>query len=248
MKRDNAQEPVTEEPVIAAAQALDAPWAKQIEKLLQETTRGALSAKVACLVKLAINASPTCRDEVQIRRHTSNALAEGATPAEVLAVLKLSTVIPIHCFAVAAPILHGCLTAATVKADDEESAPYVRALRKRGDFNVAWEHIYQWEPQWLDCFLAVGLAPWDDGVLDSATLELLCIAFDVAVSHMYSPGTERHIQKALQLGVPLDQILEVIKIASMQALQSVEPSLKILHEEVACREIQHGDELSRIHD
>ena len=229
-----SEEAATEYPAVASAQAFDAKWANQIEDLLRSTTRGELSSKVACLINLAINASPTCRDEVQIRRHTRNALAEGATPAEVLAVLKLSTVIPIHSFAVAAPILHRSMAAASARADlDEAAAPYIRALRQRGDFNVAWEHIYEWEPQWLDHMLAVGMAPWDDGVLDAATLELLCIAFDVAVTHMYSPGTERHIKKALQFGVTQEQILEVIKIASTQGLQSVQSSLQILQEEVA---------------
>lgn len=235
------QEPVAQE-LVAAAAASDPRWLAQIEELSQETTRGALSAKIACLVNLAINASPTCRDEFQIRRHTRNALAEGATPAEVLAVLKLSTVIPIHCFAFAAPILRKHPAAANVQTDlDEGAAPNVRRLRQRGDFNLAWEHIYEWEPLWLDRMLAVGLAPWEDGVLDAGTLELLCIAFDVAVSHMYSPGTERHIKKALQLGVPLSQILEVLKIASTQGLQGVPSSLKILQEEVAaCMTMKPG--------
>lgn len=218
----------------ADGRSLDSRWQQKIEELHRETARGALPAKVVALVNLAISASPAHSDQRAIRLHMCSALEHGATSAEVLAVLKLCTVVPIHSFAMAAPILHECFQASGAAPDRfDASIPGIELLRAQGKFNPAWDHICEWDPQWLELMLAVGLAPWSDGVLDARTLELLCIAVDVAVLHMYHPGTARHVKTALEIGVPPQQILEVLKIASTQGVRNVQSSLAILKEETS---------------
>ena len=44
----------------------------------------------------------------------------------------------------------------------------------------------------------------------------LSIAFDASFTHMYAPGTRRHIKAALALGVTIEEIMEVLKICVSQ--------------------------------
>lgn len=42
--------------------------------------------------------------------------------------------------------------------------------------------------------------------------ELLSIAFDASYTHMYAPGTRRHIHNALQAGATMKEVMEVLKL------------------------------------
>ena len=57
--------------------------------------------------------------------------------------------------------------------------------------------LSQWDPVWLERFLAMGLPLWTDGVLPPLWIELLCISGDAAITHMFAHGTQRHIEAAL---------------------------------------------------
>ena len=43
-------------------------------------------------------------------------------------------------------------------------------------------------------------------------VELLSIALDASVTHMYAPGTRRHIKNALHAGATMDEVMEVLKL------------------------------------
>ena len=63
--------------------------------------------------------------------------------------------------------------------------------------------------------------------------ELLCVAGDAAVTHMYDSGTRRHIRTALELGATRDQVLRVLQVVAEQGFQSHEVGVAILDEEWA---------------
>jgi alkylhydroperoxidase/carboxymuconolactone decarboxylase family protein YurZ len=46
------------------------------------------------------------------------------------------------------------------------------------------------------------------------------IAVDASFTHMYAPGTRRHIQSALKLGVTMEEITEVFKVYVSQGIQA----------------------------
>ena len=48
-------------------------------------------------------------------------------------------------------------------------------------------------------------------VLSPKLTELLSIAFDASVTHMYAPGTRRHIKAALKQGATIEEIMEVLQ-------------------------------------
>lgn len=61
----------------------------------------------------------------------------------------------------------------------------------------------------------------------------MSIAFDASYTHMYPPGTRRHIKAALKLGATIEEIMEVLKICVIQGVQACNLGLPILEEELA---------------
>ncbi len=51
-------------------------------------------------------------------------------------------------------------------------------------------------------------------------------------THMYAPGTRRHIKAALRLGATVEEIMEVLKLYVVQAFQACNLGLPILAEEI----------------
>ena len=63
-------------------------------------------------------------------------------------------------------------------------------------------------------------------------LELFSIAFDASYTHMYAPGTRRHIKAALKLGATMEEIMEVLKLCVIQGVQACNLGVPILAEEL----------------
>ncbi|MEA1798324.1 MULTISPECIES: carboxymuconolactone decarboxylase family protein [Rhodococcus] len=62
---------------------------------------------------------------------------------------------------------------------------------------------------------------------------MLCIAIDVSCTHLYAPGVRRHVRAALDLGITTEEILEVLKIATIVGIHAINVGLPILREEAA---------------
>jgi alkylhydroperoxidase/carboxymuconolactone decarboxylase family protein YurZ len=60
----------------------------------------------------------------------------------------------------------------------------------------------------------------------------LSIAFDASYTHMYAPGTRRHIKAALKLGATMEEIMEVLKLCVVQGVQAFNLGVPILDEEL----------------
>ena len=67
--------------------------------------KGPLEQKYKEMIFIAINAATTHLHGPGVRRHIQNALRAGATKAEILEVIQLTTIMGIHSMTLAAPIL-----------------------------------------------------------------------------------------------------------------------------------------------
>ena len=67
--------------------------------------KGPLEQKYKEMIFIAINAATTHLHGPGVRRHIQNALRAGATQAEILEVIELTTIMGIHSMTLAAPIL-----------------------------------------------------------------------------------------------------------------------------------------------
>jgi alkylhydroperoxidase/carboxymuconolactone decarboxylase family protein YurZ len=197
---------------------------------------GELDPKLETFIRLAVDVSATSLYRPGVRSHIRRALDLGATRAEILEVITLMSVVGIHAPATGLPILEeelaGTAEAATVQAP-QHPTPVCDWFRSRGSFNSEWELLYRWSPDWLERFLAVAVPFWQDGGLPPLWVELLCVAGDVSVTHLYDSGTRRHIRTALTLGATREQILRVLQIVAEQGFASHEVGVPILDDECA---------------
>jgi hypothetical protein len=60
----------------------------------------------------------------------------------------------------------------------------------------------------------------------------LCVALDASYTHMYGPGTRRHIKNALKAGATIGEIMEVLKLCVVQGVQACTLGVSILAEEL----------------
>lgn len=84
--------------------------------------------------------------------------------------------------------------------------------------------------------MAAGLGLYAAGVLAPKEVELLSIAFDVSYTHMYAPGTRRHIKNALAAGASMEAIMEVFELCVAQGVQALNVGVPTLAAELAATE------------
>lgn len=101
-----------------------------------------------------------------------------------------------------------------------------------GQWNAAWDPFVELDPQWTDEFMATGAGLYASGVLPLKDVELLSIALDASYTHMYAPGTRRHIKGALNAGATIEEIMEVLKLCVAQGVQACNLGAPILAEEL----------------
>ncbi|MBU3067758.1 carboxymuconolactone decarboxylase family protein [Nocardia sp. NEAU-G5] len=198
------------------------------------TSSGVLDTKLVELIRFAIDVSATHLYTPGIRRHIRRALELGATRDELLEVIELSSVIGINACATSTPILADELDRKGKRGEPATPAhptPTCDRLRDRGEFNPRWESMYELVPDLLETFLEIKVALSRDGVLPALWIELLSVAGNAALTHMYEPGTRRHIQAALELGATREQVLEVLTIVAQQGNEVYESALPILDDE-----------------
>lgn len=76
----------------------------------------------------------------------------------------------------------------------------------------------------------------DPSALDPKIFELVCIAIDASVTHMFAPGTRRHIRRALNIGVKPQEILAVLQLTASLGLHTMSLAAPILREEMQRQE------------
>jgi alkylhydroperoxidase/carboxymuconolactone decarboxylase family protein YurZ len=146
----------------------------------------------------------------------------------------MGALMAVHSCSLGAPILLEEAAAAGVTPTAKVVAtPACDKMKKMGQWNSAWDPFFRVGPQWTDQFFATALGIYSGKPLDARLVELISIAFDASITHMYAPGTRRHIKSALALGATVEQIMEVLKIAVSFGGESINLGVPILAEELA---------------
>lgn len=216
----------------------DPTWGEMCAKMATNPwTHAVLPRKFIELVSVALNAACTNLNGDGTRRHIRAALVAGATRDELLMVLKMATCLAIHSCSLGAPLLLEEGAAAGVKPapKPKTSTPACDKVRAMGLWNSAWDPFLELDPQWTDEFMATGGAIYAGGIFTPKEAELLSIAFDASYTHMYAPGTHRHIKGALKAGATMEEIMEVLKLCVVQGVQALNLGVPILEEELQRR-------------
>lgn len=197
-------------------------------------TNGILPAKEIELICIAINAACTNLNADGTRRHIRAALEAGATHQEILTVLRMASLLSIHSCSLGAPILLEEAKAAGVEplVKEKVPTPVCDKTREAGQWNTAWDPFFNLDPLWTEQFIATGIQVYTGALIPPKLAELLSIALDASYTHMYAPGTRRHIKAALKLGATVEEIMEVLKLCVVQGVQACNLGVPILVEEL----------------
>jgi len=197
--------------------------------------RGNRTKPLVELVSLAICTACTNLDRAGVRKHIRAALAAGANRDEILAVIQMGAVMSIHSCSLGAPILIEEAGADAIASSGRQvdATPACDRMKAMGQWNQAWDPFFALDPQWTDQFMATGAGIYGSGVLGSKEIELLSIAFDASFTHMYAPGTRRHIKSALAAGASVAEIMEVLKVCVAFGVAACNLAVPILAEELA---------------
>lgn len=110
--------------------------------------------------------------------------------------------------------------------------PIIDAMKAGGGWNTAWDEATALDAEWMDKFLDMALLPVRKGALDPKTYELIAIAVDASCTHMYAPGTRRHIAKALDLGATPEEVMAVLQCVAVLGIHSVALGAPMLMDEM----------------
>ncbi|MBS2005038.1 MAG: carboxymuconolactone decarboxylase family protein [Cyanobacteria bacterium SZAS LIN-5] len=213
----------------------DPVWAEQYLKAFSNPWKnGILPIKIIELICVGLNAACTNMQENATRRHIRAALEAGATREELVMVLKMGSLMSIHSVSLGAPILLEEAQAASVSpAPKQASTPACDKMRQLGQWNVAWDPFFNLDPLWTDEVMTAAVGLYSGAVMSPKLVELLSIAFDASITHMYAPGTRRHIKGALKAGATVEEVMEVLKVCVAFGMESCRMGTRILAEELA---------------
>ena len=214
----------------------DRPWAEACQRMTTNPWRsGILPRRLVELIGVGLNAACTNLNPDGTRRHIRAALKAGATRDEILFVLKCASVMSIHSCSLGAPILLEEANTAGLQPEPAAGVetPACDRMKAIGQWNQAWDPFLALDPAWTDEFMTTGAGIYGSGVMPPKEIELLSIAFDASYTHMYAPGTRRHIKGALKAGATMQEVMEVLKLCVAQGVQACNLGIPILAEELA---------------
>jgi alkylhydroperoxidase/carboxymuconolactone decarboxylase family protein YurZ len=123
----------------------------------------------------------------------------------------------------------------TAKATGSEQAtsPWDAALGK----------LREWEPAWAEQCVKMTTNPWTEGVLPSKFIELVCIGLNAGRTNLNPVGVRRHIRAAIEAGATREEILFVLKVASVMSIHSCMFGVPILLEQASAGSLQDAGKL-----
>lgn len=195
---------------------------------------------------LAIDSSCTHLWEPGMHVHTRNALRAGATKAEILEVLELTSVLGLQSIEVGVPLLKQVLeekgqgqalrSAAISNGNGSSAHQQLQASlqnRKDGDggfWAATSEALLALSPAFLEAGTEFTSVPYqrEKQQLDPLTKELIYIAIDCATTYIRQAALKTHIRNALDLGGTPEQITAVFELASLQGIHTVIKGAELL--------------------
>jgi alkylhydroperoxidase/carboxymuconolactone decarboxylase family protein YurZ len=112
---------------------------------------------------------------------------------------------------------------AKTSGSDQAASPWAAALGK----------LREWDPAWAEHAVKITTNPWTDGVLPTKFVDLVCIGLNASRTNLNPEGTRRHIRAAIAAGATRQEILFVLKCASVVSIHSSGFNAPILLEEAS---------------
>lgn len=202
---------------------------------------GSLPPKVKELVYIAVDAVTTHLYEPGLRIHVRNALALGASEAEIMEVLELCTLIGLESGPFGAALLLdeaealGLATDAAAADNGSLGALGLAFEERYGGWSPGQRALAAIDPDYVARTLALVEAASSSGVLDEATVQLVLLAANASVTHADPARARVHVRRALLAGASVRDVLEVLQLAAVLGVHTLVIGVPILVDEVAQR-------------
>ncbi len=227
-------------PLNAAAEDLLEQNPGYFERVLDFTghawRHGPLEPKVKALILLCVDSAASHLNGPGTADDVRRALALGATPAEILETLELTSTMGIHAANTGVPILLEELAAAGRPLDMESPlTPRQEEIKaeftaKRGYWNSFWDGFLRLDAEFFATYTAMSAHSWEHGTLEPKLKEFMYCAFDASATHMFAPGLRQHIANAIRYGATKEELMEVFELASGIGVESFALALPTLRE------------------
>ncbi|KAL1618025.1 hypothetical protein SLS54_007558 [Diplodia seriata] len=210
--------------------------------------KGHLPLKVQHLISIAVDSASTHLYVPGIQTHVKQALKEGATAAEIMEVIELTSTLGIHACNIGVPLLVEVMkeegiyeTHPTAGAPFDERREKLKAdfTQKRGYWHQFWEDFLKLDPEFFEAYLDFSTVSWtknvngsEKGALEPKIKELIYCAFDAAATHLYQPGLKLHMKNAIGYGATPEEIIEVLEIATLLSLHTAHVAVPILAQNI----------------
>ena len=112
---------------------------------------------------------------------------------------------------------------AKASANEQPMSPWAAALNQ----------LRKWDPEWAEQCVKMTANPWTDGILPIKFIELVSVGMNAARTNLNPEGTRRHIRAALAAGATRQEILFVLKCASVMSIHSFSFNAPLLLEEAS---------------
>ncbi|MEV0385719.1 carboxymuconolactone decarboxylase family protein [Nonomuraea sp. NPDC050643] len=202
--------------------------------------RDVLPPVVKEFIYIAADAAATHLYTPGIRQHVRAALDHGATAAQIMEVLELTSTLGIHAANIGVPLLLEVLEEEGLRTgpaplDERREELKAAFTERRGYWHAFWDGLLELDPDLFEAYLSFSGVPWTSGVLEPKVKELVYIAFDASATHLYAPGLKLHIRNAIGYGATAAEIMEVLAIVSVIGIHAATVAAPILEEELASR-------------
>jgi alkylhydroperoxidase/carboxymuconolactone decarboxylase family protein YurZ len=197
---------------------------------------GPLEPKMKALILLAVDSAASHLNAPGAGDDVRRALALGATPAEVLETLELTSTMGIHAANTGVPILLEELAVAGQPVDMDapltERQEEIKAefTAKRGYWNEFWDGFLRLDAEFFATYTAMSSHSWEHGTLEPKVKEFMYCAFDCSATHMFAPGLRQHVANAIRYGATSAELMEVFELASGIGVESFALALPALAE------------------
>jgi len=202
---------------------------------------GVLDVKVKEFIYIAIDSGTTHLYDPGLRVHLRRALEVGASMAEIVEVLEITSAVGMHSLTVGLPIVMEELAAAgkpvpdrdETVLDDRQQALKAEFEAALGQWNDAWQTLLVMDPDYFEAALDFQAAPGRSGHLDPKTRELVSVAANASCTQLHEPAIRHHVRRAIALGATGEELLEVLELISVLGVHTVAVGLPSLLDEEA---------------
>ena len=115
----------------------------------------------------------------------------------------------------------------------------VAGAQPEGPWGSAISQLSQWDPDWANACVRTSTNPWRSGVLERKFIELVSVGLAACCTSLDAEATRRHVRAALGAGATREEIVFVLKCATVVSVHSCSLAAPILVDEARASAPEH---------